>query len=72
MYLSFFILGIKDADVDGDGSVTFDEWLCWITQKKMDLDRKKFLLSPWKSFIVILSLIQLIIGISDRIGKSNF
>ena len=63
------LLGISKADVDGDGTVKFEEWMTWINQKKMNLDRKKFLLNPVKSFIVIISIIQLIIGISDRIEK---
>ena len=60
---------VKKANFDEDGVVTLDEWLAWITQKKTNLDRRKFMLKPWKSFIVVLSVIQLIIGIGDRSEK---
>ena len=60
---------VKKANFDEDGVVTLDEWLAWITQKKTNLDRRKFMRKPWKSFIVVLSLIQLIIGIGDRSEK---
>ena len=60
---------VKKANFDEDGVVTLDEWLAWITQKKTNLDRRKFMLKPWKSFIVVLSVIQLIIGIGDRAEK---
>ena len=60
---------VKKANFDEDGVVTLDEWLAWITQKKTNLDRRKFMLKPWKSFIVVLTMIQLIIGIGDRAEK---
>ena len=60
---------MNKADADGDEVISLHEWLTWINQKKLDLDRKKFLVFPWQSFIVILSIIQLIIGFSDRIEK---
>ena len=36
---------VKKANFDEDGVVTLDEWLAWITQKKTNLDRRKFMLS---------------------------
>ena len=52
-----------------DGTVTLDEFLVWITQKGKEFSRKNWLIKPWKSFIVILSLIQFITGVADRIEK---
>ena len=60
---------VKESDYDENGTVTLNEWMAWITQRKQDYDRKKWLLEPWKSFIVIVSLIQFVIGVADRIEK---
>ena len=60
---------MKESDYDENGTVTLNEWMAWITQRKQDYDRKKWLLEPWKSFIVIVSLIQFVIGVADRIEK---
>ena len=60
---------VKESDYDENGTVTLNEWMAWITQRKQNYDRKKWLLEPWKSFIVIVSLIQFVIGMADRIEK---
>ena len=67
--LKNYVKLVKESDYDENGTVTLNEWMAWITQRKQEYDRKNWLLKPWKSFIVIVSLIQFIIGVADRIEK---
>ena len=49
--------------------VTLDQWIKWITQKKQEYARKSYLLQPWKTFVIMLSMIQLLTGVAGRIEK---
>ena len=63
---------LKTCDEEGCGTVSFDEWIAWITHEKHTHDRMLWLKKPWRSFIVILSVTQLILGIVKRIEKAYF
>ena len=63
---------LKKSDYNRNGIVTLDEWITWISQKKQEHDRKNWFLNPGKSFIFIVTMIQLIIGLADRYEKHHF
>ena len=67
--LKVYVELFKKSDYNRDGKVTLNEWMAWITQKKQIHDRKKWFLNPGKSFIFIVSMIQLIIGLASRWEK---
>ena len=67
--LKVYVELLRKSDYNNDKTVTIDEWMIWITQKKQEEDRKNWFLNPFKSFIFIVSIIQLVIGIGSRIEK---
>ena len=42
---------ITQSYYNKDGTVTLNEWMVWITQKKQERDRKNWIINPGKSFI---------------------
>ena len=50
---------LKSCDEENCGTVTFDDWIAWITHEKHKHDRMLWLKKPWRSFIVIVSLTQI-------------
>ena len=67
--LKVYVKMLKKSDYSNDGKVTLNEWIAWITQKKQEQDRRDWLHNIFKSFIFIISMIQLVMGIADRIEK---
>ena len=67
--MKVYVKLLKKSDYTNDGIVTLNEWMIWITQKRQEKDRKDWLLNIYKSFIFILSMIQLVLGIADRLEK---
>ena len=63
---------LKVCDEDKCGTVSLDQWIAWITHEKHTHDRMLWLKKPWRSFIVILSVTQLILGIVKRIEKAYY
>ena len=70
--LKVYVELLRKSDYNNDKTVTIDEWMIWITQKKQEEDRKNWFLNPFKSFIFIVSIIQLVIGIGSRIEKNYY
>ena len=69
--LKNYVEGLLDTcDEDNRRTVSFNEWIAWITHEKHVQNRRDWVQKPWRSFIVILSLTQLILGIIKRIEKA--